>query len=131
ERRASRAERSLRRRGSRVRVQLVDEQVEEAFCVDVDADVTVRLPAGAAPQVDERAPARQLRLGVDLHTALERLDEVRMGDMRDGDRVVDRRAVPAVLLLVEAAVEREQLAHHLPQAALEPRLVLVAEERFM
>ena len=46
---SSRAARSRRRRGSRERVDPLDQQLEEAVGVDVDGDVAVRLPL-ARPQ---------------------------------------------------------------------------------
>src|SRR6476619_5753326 len=78
----------------------VDEKVEERRRVEVDADVGVCSAVGAAPEVDDRPAAAELGVALDLDVAQLRLDEPGTEDVRDGDGIVDRRAVPAVRLAV-------------------------------
>src|SRR5437868_12565340 len=108
---------SSTRRISPEACQPLDEEVDEALRVDVDPDVRVRLPAGSAPEVDVGAAARELAAAVDDDAAVGRPDEARPDDVGDGDGVVDRRAVPAVLARVELQVEGEQLRDEAPDAA--------------
>jgi hypothetical protein len=75
-------------KGSAKSIDALDQELAEAVGVDVDADVAVRLPARSAPEVDERPPARELRLGVDLDTTLLRLDEIGAEDLRDKSRTI-------------------------------------------
>ncbi len=63
----------------------------------------------AAPEIDDRPSATELRLELDLDVAEARLDETRPDHVRNGDGVVDRRSVPPVRLAVVAAEEVVQL----------------------
>src|SRR6476659_893857 len=78
----------------------LDEQVKERVPVEPHPDLRVRCVVGAAPEVDHRAPPAELGLELDLDVAMLRLDETRADDVGDRDRIVDRRAVPAVRLAV-------------------------------
>ncbi|MCY1286872.1 hypothetical protein D9M70_358510 [compost metagenome] len=86
-------------------------------------------PAGDLPPVDNRHARRQRRLGFDLDIAIptgEKLGAQQIGDDR---RVVQRAAIGAVFLDVEAFEEFEHLGHGDRRAAadvadlLHPRLV--------
>src|SRR5262245_15128969 len=93
----------------------------------------IRLPLDPAAQVAVRAPAAELLAAVDLHSDVLRLDDPGLEGVRHRDRVVDRRAVPAVALPVETAVELEQLGHHRADTAGLPQLPsrLRPEDRLM
>ena len=60
-------------------------------------------------QVDDRAAAAELRLELDLDVALDRRHEPGPDHVRDGDGVVDRRAVPAVRLAVVDGEEVDEV----------------------
>jgi adenylate kinase family enzyme len=62
---------------SSVRRDPLDEQVEECIDVEPHADVCVRRPVGALPEVDDGAPPAQLRLELDRDVSVSRLDESR------------------------------------------------------
>ena len=86
------------------------QQPEERLGVDPDADARVRLAAGAAPEVDDACGrGRGRRRSPPRRCGGASVDEARPDDLRDGDRVVDRRAVPAVRLLVEALEELDEV----------------------
>ena len=99
--------------------------------MDFDADVRIRLAVGSLPEVDHSAPAAELGLGVDLDVALDRADEIGIDHVRDGERVVDRRAVEVVDGPVEGVVEAQQFRHHLPHSPGEPTDVRLSEERLV
>ena len=69
----------------------LEQELDEGVCVDFDRDVHVRRPAGAAPEVDDRPPAAELGLGLDLDISKRRPEDPGLDDVRDRDRVVDRR----------------------------------------
>ena len=72
----------------------------------------------AAAPVDVRSASALLPAAVDLDVRRLRLDERRVDHVRDGDRVVERRAVQVgVGAAVPAAVEVEQLGRDLADAA--------------
>src|SRR5258707_14036244 len=99
--RRRRAARSRRSR-SRQRGAPLDEELEEALRVDVDADVRVPRRVGQdVPAFDEDAPVAELRCGLDLTFARERGEERRADQMRARYGNVDRRAVEVVALPVE------------------------------
>ena len=111
-----------------------DEQLEEPLGVDVDPDVGVRLGAPRrASGVDDGAAVAELRLRLDLDVAVERLDERRVDDVRDGHRIVDRRAVEAVALPVELEEEVRELGDEAAGAAgvAQPLGVRRREERLV
>ena len=70
--------------------------------VDLDADVNVRRPVRAVPEVDDGATSAELRLELDLHVAMPCLDDARPDQVCDRNGVVDRRSFPAVRLAVVA-----------------------------
>ena len=71
----------------------------------------IRRPVGAIPAVDDGPPAAQLRLELDLDVALDRRHEPRPDHVRHDDRIVDRRALPAVRLAVVDREEVDELGH--------------------
>ena len=87
----------------------LDEQVEERVRVEIDADVGVRGPARAEPQVDDGSAATEVGGELHLDVAELRLDQPRTEDVRDRDRVVDGRSVPAVRLTVVDGEEVDEL----------------------
>src|SRR3954452_21052603 len=86
-----------------------DKQREDPVAVEADADPGVLGPPRAPPQVHDGAPAAELGGAVDLDVAPLGAHEVAADHVRDGDRVVDGRAVPGVDVGVEARVEPVQL----------------------
>ena len=56
------------------RADALHEQLDERRRVDADRHVRVRLPAAAAPDVDDGAAAAELRLAVHLDVQLARLE---------------------------------------------------------
>ena len=89
----------------------LDEELEERGGVEVDADVGVRRALGSQPAIDDRPPAAELRGELDLDVALDRRHEPWPDHLRDGDRVVDGRALPAVGLAVEDGEEVDEVGH--------------------
>ena len=98
-----------------------------------DADVHVRRPVRAVPEIHDGAAAAQLRLELDLHVAVPCLDEARADQVRHRHRVVDRRSLPAVGLAVVAREVDVQVRDEGTDAAggAKPRLDVGAEERLM
>src|SRR5688572_21890356 len=95
----------------------LDEEVEEGIGVDVRAHVRVRLRVGPAPEIDDRPSAAEIRLELDGHVPMPRLYQAGTDQVRDGDGIVDRRAVPAVGLAVvarEVDIEVGNEATHAP-----------------
>ena len=83
--------------------------------VDLDGDVRVRLAAGAAPEVDDRAAAAELRRRLDpRRCSRRRLEQLGSITCATATRVVDRRAVEAVARLVEAR-RRSRAARRRPR----------------
>ena len=56
-------------------------------------------------------PRHSSRLELDLDVALDRRDEPRADDVRHGDGIVDRRAVPAVGVAVVDREEVDEVGH--------------------
>ena len=77
--------------------------------------LAVRLLAAPLPEIHVGAAAARLRADVDLDVAVLDLKEAVADHMRDGERVVDGRALPAVHALVMAVVEvvegRDEASH--------------------
>ena len=92
----------------------LDEQVEEPRRVELDADVDVLRPVGAQPEVDDRPAAAELGPELHLDVAEPRRDEAGTDQVGDGDRVVDRRAVPAVRLAVVDGEELDEVGDEVP-----------------
>src|SRR5207302_3791620 len=103
----------------------LEQKAEERLRVDPDRDVRVRLAAAPAPQVDDRPAPAELGLAVDLDVEVTRLEEAGLERIREGDRVVDRRAVEVVHLTVKALVEREQIGDHGAHSAARSKLCRV------
>src|SRR5207248_1335723 len=70
----------------------LDEQLEEALGVDVNCDVAALAPTRRLLQVHIRAPARGLGTGVHPDRAVTHLEQAPVDDVRERDRVVDRRS---------------------------------------
>ena len=96
----------------------LDEELEERRGVEVDADVGIRRALGSQPAIDDRPPAAELRGELDLDVALDRRHESRPDHLRDGDRVMDGRALPAVGLAVEDGEEVDEVGHERADSSL-------------
>src|SRR5919201_3676197 len=70
----------------------LEQEADEPVGVDSHCDVRVRLPGGAAPNVDDCAAAAERRLTFDLDVQPPKLDQVRPDHLRDRNSVMDRRA---------------------------------------
>ena len=93
----------------------LDQQLEERVGVDVDPDVDVRRVGRSAPSRSTTVRPRQSSDSSSTSTFRRaRLHEPGPDHVRDGDRVVDRRAVPAVRLAVVAAEEVVELGDERP-----------------
>ena len=107
----------------------LDQQLHEAVRVDSDGDVGVLRPVGAAPKVDDRPPATELRLELDLDVPPGGLEELGPHDLCHCDRIMDRRSREVVDLLVEAPVELEQLRDDLADPSRRAELLCLRPGR--
>ena len=89
----------------------LDEQVEEPVGVDVDADVGVRRPAVVRPRQSTTVRPRQSSSESTSMSRCRASYEAGRDHVRDGDGVVDRRAVPAVRLTVVDGEEVDEVGH--------------------
>jgi len=86
----------------------LDEQRDEALCIDLHRDVAVRHPTGLTPQVHMGAPAREFAAGVDHHAAVHR-------STGSGNAA----SAPLLRCLIVRMVQR-RLEHDLTQSAKRP-----------
>src|SRR4029077_16824810 len=110
-----------------------DQQLEKPLRVHVYPDLGVRLAAGNAAQIDDRAALAQLRAGLDRDVRAAGGHQRRVDDVGDGHSVVDRRSVEAVGTLVERLEEVRQLGDEAAGAAGSAQTLGVgtAEEGFV
>src|SRR6185503_12537884 len=87
----------------------IDEPVEEDVGVDIDRDLGVRGVPGEAAPVRDGHRVGQATAGLDVDEHRPGPDERAVDRRGDGERIVDDRAVEAVVACVELEVEAQRI----------------------
>src|SRR5215204_2085513 len=97
------------------------QQPEEAFAVEIDADLGIRRPARHTVEVADGLAAGEVALTLDVDPHRASLQETGFEYCCDGDGIVQRRGGEAEDTLIGGGEEVQESGHHASQPTCGPQ----------